>query len=271
MLRAFPQGGQVEGWVTLVGHDLASDTLLEGAAELARSHVCGLTFHLSPTAADVDGYMGRRGLRPVAHLGALGVLGPHLLLAHAVWIDETELDLLLESRTAIAYCPWTYLRLAQGVTRASRHGEFARRGGRLALGCDSVNAGDIADVHRAAALAVGLARDSAMDPAFATAAHGLDWATCRGAEAVGLGARVGSLEVGKRADLVVHEIRGPSWRPRGRADLNLIWGTDGRTVRDVVVDGEIVVRNGASTKVDEAELTAKAQEAQVALLSRAGF
>ena len=271
VLRAFPQGGQVEGWVTLVGHDLASDTLLEGAAELARSHVCGLTFHLSPTAADVDGYMGRRGLRPVAHLGALGVLGPHLLLAHAVWIDETELDLLLESRTAIAYCPWTYLRLAQGVTRAGRHGEFARRGGRLALGCDSVNAGDIADVHRAAALAVGMARDSAMDPAFATAAHGLDWATCRGAEAVGLGARVGSLEVGKRADLVVHEIRGPSWRPRGRADLNLIWGTDGRTVRDVVVDGEIVVRNGASTKVDEAELTAKAQEAQVALLSRAGF
>ena len=51
VLRAFPQGGQVEGWVTLVGHDLASDTLLEGAAELARSHVCGLTFHLSPTAA----------------------------------------------------------------------------------------------------------------------------------------------------------------------------------------------------------------------------
>ena len=271
VLAAFPRGGQVEGWVTLVGHDLASDTLLEGAAELARIHACGLTFHLSPTAADVDGYMGRRGLRPVAHLGALGVLGPHLLLAHAVWIDETELDLLLESRTAIAYCPWTYLRLAQGVTRASRHGEFARRGGRLALGCDSVNAGDIADVHRAAALAVGLARDAAMDPAFANAAHGLDWATCRGAEAVGLGARVGSLEVGKRADLVVHEMRGPSWRPRGRADLNLIWGTDGRTVRDVVVDGEIVVRNGASTKVDEAELAAKAQEAQVALLSRAGF
>ena len=69
---------------------------------------------------------------------------------------------------------------------------------------------------------------------------------------------------------MVHELGGPSWRPRGRTDLNLIWGTDGRTVRDVVLDGEIVVRNGASTRVDEAELAAKAQEAQAALLSRAG-
>ena len=271
VLRAYPQGGRVEGWVTLVGHDLASDALLQGAAELARAHGCGLTFHLSPTEADVTGYLSRRGLRPVAHLDALGVLGAHLLLAHAVWIDEAELELLLETRTAIAYCPWTYLRLAQGVTRAGRHGAFARRGGRLALGCDSVNAGDLADVHRAAALAVGLARDAAIDPAFATAADGLDWATCKGAEAVGLGARVGSLEVGKRADLVVHEMSGPSWRPRGRADLNLIWGTDGRSVRDVVVDGEIVIRGRVSTKVDEAELAAKAQEVQAALLRRAGF
>ncbi len=271
VVRAYPQGGRVEGWVTLVGHDLASDELLEGSADLARSHGCGLTFHLSPTEADVTGYLSRQGLRPVAHLEALGVLGAHLLMAHAVWIDEGELELLLQTRTAVAYCPWTYLRLAQGVTRAGRHGEFARRGGRLALGCDSVNAGDLADIHRAAALAVGLARDGGMDPAFATAADGLDWATCKGAEAVGLGARVGSLEVGKRADLVVHETSGPSWRPRGRYDLNLVWGTDGRSVRDVVVNGEIVVRGGLSTKVDEAELAVKAQEAQSALLQRAGF
>lgn len=271
VVRAYPKGGRVEGWVTLVGHDLASDALLEGAADLARREGRGLTFHLSPTEADVRGYLARRGLRPAAHLAELGVLGRHLLLAHAVWIDDAELDLLLESGTAIAYCPWTYLRLAQGVTRAGRHGEFARRGGRLALGCDSVNAGDVADLHRAAALAVGLARDGAMDPGFATAADGLDWATRGGAEAVGLGDRVGSIEVGKRADLVVHETRSPAWRPAGRPELNLVWGTDGRSVRDVVVDGRIVVRDGASTQVDEAELAARAREAQAALLGRAGL
>ncbi len=271
VVRAYPQGGRVEGWVTLVGHDLVSDELLQGASELARSQSCGLTFHLSPTEADVHGYLARRGLRPAAHLDALGVLGEHLLLAHALWIDEAELALLLETRTAVAYCPWTYLRLAQGVTRVSRHGELIHRGGRVALGSDSVNAGDIPDIHRVAALAVGLARDAAMDPTRATAATGLDLATCRGADAVGLGARVGSIEVGKRADLVVHSTRECAWRPMGRSDLNLIWGTDGRTVRDVLVEGEIVVRDGRSTRIDETEIAAKAGEAQAALLRRANI
>ncbi|MHB8286377.1 MAG: amidohydrolase family protein [Caulobacteraceae bacterium] len=271
VVRAYPQGGLVEGWVTLVGHDLVSDDLLVGAADLARRQGCGLTFHMSPTEADVTGYLSRRGLRPIAHLQDLGVLGQHLLLAHCVWIEEAEAELLLETRTAVAYCPWTYLRLAQGITRAGRHSSLIQRGGRVALGCDSVNAGDLPDIHRVAALAVGLARDMDMQTSGMTAAAGLDLATIRGAEAIGMGARVGSIEVGKRADLVIHDATLAAWRPAGRADLNLVWGTDGRSVRDVVVDGRIVVRDGRSTLVDEAELAAHAREAQAALLRRAGL
>ena len=278
VLDAFPSGGLVEGWVTLVGHELANDefeppcftvatdALLAGAAELARAHGRGLTFHMSPTAADVTAYQARSGLRPMRHLERLGVLGTHLLLAHAVWMDAAEAELLLATRTAVAYCPWAYLRLASGVTRAGRHADLIARGGRVALGCDSVNAGDLPDIHRAAALAVGLARDMTMEHATITAATGLDLMTIRGAEAIGMADRVGSIEVGKRADLVVHDMRGASWRPAGRPDLNLVWGTDGRSVRDVVVDGRIVVRAGRSTVVDEAALAAEAAEAQRRLL-----
>jgi 5-methylthioadenosine/S-adenosylhomocysteine deaminase len=271
VVRAFPKGGLVEGWVTLVGHELVSDDLLTGAAELARIHGCGLTFHMSPTEADVMAYRERAGLRPIAHLAKLGVLRRHLLIAHAVWIDEAEADLLIETGTAVSYCPWTYLRLGQGVTRAGRHAGLIARGGRVALGCDSVNAGDLVDMHRAAALAVGLARDMAMETAAITAAIGLDLITIRGAEAIGMADRVGSIEVGKRADLVIHDRRAPAWRPAGRMDLNLIWGTDGRTVRDVLVDGRIVVRDGRSTLVDEEELARRAGEAQAALLARSGL
>jgi len=266
LVEAYPPGGMVEGWATLVGHDLASDDLLEGVAALAREKGCGLTFHLSPTEADVDGYRKRSGLRPAEHLNKIGVLGPHLLLAHAVWIDEAELELLLDTRTAVAYCPWAYLRLAQGVTRAGRHAAMIRRGGRVALGCDSVNAGDIGDMYRAAVLAVGLARDMEMDPRSVTAATGLDLITIRGAEAVGMADRIGSIEIGKRADIVLHDTRVPSWRPAGRPDLNLIWGTDGRSVRDVVVDGRIVVRDGRSTLIDEDELAARAAEVSARIL-----
>lgn len=268
VVEAFPAGGLVEGWVTLVGHDLASDALLEAAGALARDTGCGLTFHLSPTEADIAGFRARSGLRPAEHLHRLGVLGGHLLLAHAVWIDDAELELLLETRTAVAYCPWTYLRLAQGVTRAGRHGEMIARGGRVALGCDSVNAGDLIDMHRAAALAVGLGRDRAMDPTALTAATALDLITIRGAEAIGMVDRIGSIEIGKRADIVIHDMGGSGWRPAGRPDLNLIWGTDGRSVRDVIVDGRIVLRNGRSTRVDEVELAREAERARERLLAR---
>ncbi|WP_157216921.1 amidohydrolase family protein [Flavisphingomonas formosensis] len=270
LLRAFPKGGLIEGWVTLVGHELVSDDLLAGASDLALAHGTGLTFHMSPTEADVAAYLARDGLRPMAHLARLGILGPHLLLAHAVWMDEQEVDLLLESRSAVAYCPWAYLRLGQGVTGAGRHAALIARGGRVALGCDAVNAGDLPDMHRAAALAVGLARDMTMDTQAITAATGLDLVTIRGAEAIGMADRIGSIEIGKRADLVVHDGSAAAWRPAGDPALNLIWGTDGRTVRDVVVDGRIVLRNGRSTLVDEEELARRATEARDALLARSG-
>ena len=121
LLDAYPAGGRVEGWVTLIGHSLASDELLRGASELALERGVGMTMHLSPTSSDPEVYLARHGRRPAVHLAALGVLGPHLLLGHGVWLDDEEIDAVLESRTAIAYCPWAYIRLGQGVTGHGRH------------------------------------------------------------------------------------------------------------------------------------------------------
>ena len=113
----------VAGWVTLVGHDLASDELLVGAADLARELGTGMTMHLSPTSSDPERYLERTGRRPIEHLGDLGVLGRHLLIGHGVWLDDAEVDLVLSSDTALAYCPWAYLRLGQGVFLQVLEGE----------------------------------------------------------------------------------------------------------------------------------------------------
>jgi 5-methylthioadenosine/S-adenosylhomocysteine deaminase len=266
-----PPGGLVEGWVTLVGHDLASDALLAGASELARKLGTGMTMHLSPTSSDPERYLAKHGRRPVVHLDHLGALGPHLLIAHGVWLDDDEVELVLSTRTAIAYCPWAYLRLGQGVTRAGRHADIVERGGRVALGCDASNAGDLADVLRAAAVAAGIARDTRVDPTRFGAALAFELATVRGAEAVGMDDRIGSLEPGKRADLVVHDTRTIAWAPPGDHALHLVWGTDGRSVRDVVVDGQVVVRDGRCTKLDEDALVDAARDAQRSLFARAGI
>lgn len=271
VLDRFPPGGLVSGWVTLVGHDLMSDELLAGASALARDRGTGLTFHISPRQGDVTSWRERTGRRPLVHFDELGALGPHVLLAHAVQLDDDEVEVVLDSQAAVASCPGTYLRLATGMSRAARHWELVDRGGRVALGCDSENAGDQIDVLRAAALFAGVGRDSTGDHSRSGAHAALELATVRGAEAVGLGGVTGALEPGLAADLVVLDGTGPEWSPPG-ADLalQLVWGTDGRSVQDVMVAGRWIVRDRRPTGVDLDELRAAAREASTSLIARSG-
>lgn len=251
VLALAPPGGLVEGWVTLVGHDLMSDELVAAASDLARTSGTHMTFHLSPHDGDAAAYLSRTGRRPAVHLHELGVLGPHVLVAHGVHLDDDEVDAIVATGAAIAACPWAYLRLAQGVTRAGRYDAVLARGGRVALGCDAENAGDAIDILRTAALFAGLLRDRSGDPASFTALDALALATIDGARAIGMGERIGSIEVGKEADLVAFDGTGYEWLPLG-ADpyLQLVWGTDGRSVRDVWVAGRQVVRAGRIVTVD---------------------
>jgi 5-methylthioadenosine/S-adenosylhomocysteine deaminase len=272
VLDSWPTGGLVEGWVTLVGHDLASDRLFSDAADMARAAGTGLTFHMSPSPDDGVAFSERSGKRPIHHLADLGVLGPGTLIAHAVHIDEREMSLLLDTRTAIAYCPWAYLRLGQGVTGAGHHVDFLHQGGRLALGCDTENAGDAIDAVRVGALATGLARDMSCDPTVFGAHEALELMTIGGAEAIGMGDRIGSLEVGKAADLVVPDLSGVGSTPNAvDPALQLLWAGDGRAVRDVIVDGIPVVLDGRSTRVDHEGLVDEAELAQRRLFEQAGL
>ncbi|MEL6891193.1 MAG: amidohydrolase family protein [Actinomycetota bacterium] len=271
IVEHYPAGGLVEGWVTLVGHDLASDELFAGAADLSRELGTGLSFHMSPSSSDAESYLQRTGKRPLVHLDDLGVLGRNVLVGHGVWLDDAEVDIVLDRDVAVASCPWAYLRLAQGITRAGRHAELIERGGRVALGCDAHNAGDAVDILRTAALLAGLAKDRAGDPTRLGADQAFALATIEGARAIGLADRIGSIEVGKQADLVVHRTDVPGGFPVGDLAHHLIWGTDGRTVRDVFVAGRRIVDDGHVITVDVVALRAEADVRRAALIERAGI
>ncbi|MDA3032814.1 MAG: amidohydrolase family protein [Actinomycetota bacterium] len=264
-------GPLVSSWVTLVGHDLMSDELVVAATALARERDVGMTFHLSPSTSDTDSYLARTGLSPLVHLDSLGVLGPHLAIGHAVHIDDDEVDLLIERRSAVVSCPWAYLRLGQGLSRKFRHLDIWQRNGRIALGCDAENAGDMVDGIRAAALFTGMAKERDLDPTVFGAHDALELLTIRGAEALGIDDLVGSIEVGKQADLVVHDRTRVEWIPASPDPvLQLIWGSDGRSVRDVYVAGEHVVAEGELVTVDIRALTDDAVAAGAALRKRSG-
>ena len=238
--------------MTLVGHDLMSDELVAGASELARDRGVGLTFHLSPHSGDAASYLLRTGRRPFVHLDELGVLGPHVLVAHAVHLDDDEVDVVVRTDTAVASCPWAYLRLAQGMTAAGRHGELLSPGARHRRW---------AATPRTPATpwtSCGPPPCSSAWPATGrwirsriTAHDGAALATIGGAQAMGKGDLIGSIEVGKQADLVVHDRRGPQFVPRSTDPvLQLMWASDGRSVRDVVIAGRQVVRDGRCVTVD---------------------
>jgi 5-methylthioadenosine/S-adenosylhomocysteine deaminase len=176
---------------------------------------------------------------------------------------------LLDHDVAVASCPWAYLRLGQEVSRSFHHPRLLRHGGRIALGCDSENAGDAIDILLAARLFAGLTKDTLGDPASLSARRALRLATIDGARAIGLDHEIGSLEVGKRADLVVVDTTGPAWTPRADdPTIGLVWATDGRAVRDVVAGGVVVVRDRACTTVDHRSLAGEAQQMHDTLVSR---
>ena len=272
LIERYPPGGLVEASVTLVGHDLMSDDLVVAAADLARSTGRRLSFHLSPTPNDADSYLERTGQRPLVHMDRLGVLGPNVLVGHAVHIDDAEVETLVRTGAAVASCPWAYLRLGQGLTERLAHLELWRRGGRLALGCDTENAGDAIDGLRAAALFAGLAKDTAADPTEFGAHHAFELLTIAGAEAVGMADRIGSLEAGKAADIVVIDRSGIQWQPPSPDPiLQLVWAGGGRSVTDVLVDGRLVIADGRCTTVDADALRAEARQAARSVIERSGI
>ena len=271
-LEAAESSTLVDGWVTLVGHDLMSDELIGAASDLARSSGTGLTFHMSPGPGDTEAYLERTGRSPLEHLDDLGVLGDHVLIGHGVHLSDEETNLVLTTRTALAYCPWAYLRLGQGVTRAGRHINIALGGGRIALGCDTENAGDRVDVLGAARLAAGLARDREEETSRFGAHEAFELATISGAQAIGLGDRIGSLERGKRADIVVVDRSGIGWEPISDDPvLQLVWGAPPGSVRDVLVDGEPVVRDRQLIGVDIGALLELARDRRAHLIARSGL
>lgn len=271
VLDEFPAGGLVTGWVTLVGHDLASEELLLGAAELARSRGASMTMHMSPTGRDAEQYLEKTGRRPLVYLEDIGVLGEHLTLAHCIYIDDSEVEVLLRTRTGVVWCPWGSLRSGGGVFEHTRHAELFRRGARIGLGCDTVNSGDSVDLLRTAVLAAGISKEATREPGALVSYDVLEMITIRGAEAIGMSDRIGSLEVGKFADVVVHDTSGWHWTPRGDLITQLVWSSDGQSVRDVFIDGRLIVRHGECITVDRNALRDEVNAMSADLLARTGI
>jgi len=201
----------------------------------------------------------------------LGVLGPDVAITHCVQVDDSELQVMAEHGVHVAHCPTTALKVSYGVTQVGKMPEMVMAGMNLGIGTDGNNASNYSDLMRATYLVAGLFKDARQDPQMFPAEKAWEMATLGGAELMQMSDRIGSLEAGKEADLVLHDTWRPEWRPLLNVINQLVWSADGRGVHTVVVAGRKVVENGRMTTIDEDALYAAAQEAGESITVRSGL
>ena len=263
--------GRIQSWSILVGHTTCSDPLWRAARDLANEHGTGMSFHMSPAKLDPEGFLAEFGHRPMVHLAELGVLGPDVAITHAVQVDNNELAIMAEAGVTVAHCPTTALKVSYGVTQVGKMPEMVTSGVNVAIGTDGNNASNYSDLMRATYLVAGLFKDARTDPQMFPAEKAFEMSTLGGAKAICAEDEIGSLEAGKKADLVLHDTDRPEWRPLLNVMNQLVWAADGRGVHTVFVDGKKVVEAGRMTTIDEDRFWAQCQEAGEAITSRSGL
>ena len=258
-------------WSILVGHTTASDPLWRAARELADEHGTGMSFHMSPAKLDPEGFVAEFGQRPMIHLAELGILRDDVAMTHCVQIDDQELAVMAELGVNVAHCPTTALKVSYGVTQVGKFPEMMQMGINVSIGTDGNTASNYPDLMRATYLVAGLFKDARQDPQMFPAEMAYEMATLGGAKTMQMQDTIGSLEVGKRADIVLHDTDRPEWRPLLNVANQLVWSADGRGVHTVFVDGVKVVENGQMTTIDEGTFYNRCQMAGEAITARSGL
>lgn len=239
-------------WFAAEWIPICSPEFYSKARELATKYRTGLHVHLAESLGEVETCKKRYGKRPAEHMFDLDVLGPDVLAAHCVWLSDREIRLLKETGTAVATCPISNLKLGNGIARLH---DMIVSGLRVGIGTDAyMNNFDMFDAMKyASILQKGARADASSMPSYEKA---LTMGTIEGAEALGLEHEVGSIEAGKKADVILVDLDLPKFQPvlRGRfANVlpNLVYGTHGENVDTVIVDGKILVEKGQVKAVDQ--------------------
>jgi 5-methylthioadenosine/S-adenosylhomocysteine deaminase len=268
-IEHYPDDGRlIAAWPNLIGHQTATDELWRRAKAMADENGLGVSAHMGPASNDAAWYRANEGEGPIEHLDAIGVLGPNINLVHMVHISAEEVPLLARSGTSVTLCPSNTLKGGYGASAIGLYPEMAEAGVNIALGTDG---SDTHDMMRSITLMAGLFKDARMNTSLFPAHQAFEMATLGGAKAMGMADQIGSLEVGKKADIVLHDTNRPEWRPLNNPINQIVWSADGRGVHSVWVDGVRVVDAFRCTTIDEPALLAEAQAAGEAVIARSGL
>lgn len=259
------EGRRVGVWPAPVNMIYVSQEIVRGAVEIARAHGTGWHTHCSEAPQDPITYFDAYGARPVNWLHREGLLGHGVVIAHGIFLDDSEVEQLGETESAVAYCPVSHEYIGLGVMRL---GDLRRSGTRIGLGCDGASGHrfDFFDCMKHGAL---LQRVHHQDPTASTVEESIELATRDGARALMLDA--GEIAEGRLADLTVVSFDAIHMQPVHRAVSTLVHCADTGDVTMTIADGRVIYENGRCTTVDEADVIGEIGERAESLIRRAGL
>ncbi|HUP04612.1 MAG TPA: amidohydrolase family protein [Bryobacteraceae bacterium] len=235
-----------------------SDTALRQARALANRYRAPLLIHLSETKKENDDAEAQRHRSPTQALDALGVLGGRTVAAHCVWMSDADLRIIQAHGVGVAHCPSSNMMLGSGVAPVPK---MLAMGIAVGLGPDGpAGSNNDFNMFEEMDLAAKLQKISALNPRALSAAAALEMATMGGARALGMEKEIGSLEPGKRADMIAVSLGRPNAVPVYDAISQMVYSLKAEDVRDVMVNGRPVVRNGVCVTLNRQEILRKAGE-----------
>jgi len=245
--------GRIRAAASFRGLNNASDELITGLRGLANKHDTLLQTHACFSYSTHDGCLSAFGKPEIERLEALGVLDEKTLLVHSGWLEPHEVAILAERKATLVAAPSSSLHNGYGNFVMGKLPELQALGVNVSIGSDHACSG-ITDMSQEMMLLAGGYKEVRINPRVMPPEQIVEMATLNGAKGAGLGDILGSVEIGKEADLVLYDTSYPEWQPLYNPLSNLVYAATGNSIAHVLVRGEIVVRNGHLTLIDESEI-----------------
>jgi 5-methylthioadenosine/S-adenosylhomocysteine deaminase len=220
--------------------------------------------HVAETKAEMDQMQAEKGMSPIAYLDHLGVLDSRTLVHHAVWLTDEDMDILAKKEVSVAHCPESNMKLASGVSPVP---QILSKGICVGLGTDGCASNNNLDLLTEMDSAAKLHKAFTKDPTVMDAKTILRMATIDGAKAIGMGDKIGSLEPGKQADIIIVDVNRPHLTPMYHPESHLVYAARGSDVREVFVAGERLLMNYQLANMDIHEIIKHASMIGAAVLS----
>ncbi|MGB7969505.1 MAG: amidohydrolase family protein [Methanobacterium sp.] len=240
--------------------ELLSQVKREAAKYGVRIHI-----HVSETQKEVSDILEVHGKRPFEYLDEIGFLGSEVTAAHAVWLSKNEIDIIKQSETKLSHNPSSNMKLSSGVSPVS---ELLNKDVCVSIGTDGPASNNNMDMLEEMKITALLQKVTTMDPTVLNAEEVFKMATINGAKSLGLEDQIGSIEVGKKADIILIDAKSPQLTPFRNPISHIVYSANGGNVDTVICNGEILMQNRELLTLDENMILEAAQNASEELLSK---